>query len=462
VMDFGVLPPEVNSGRMYAGAGAAPLMTAASAWDGLAAELSSAATSYQSVVAELTGQPWLGAASASMAAAAAPYVNWMQTTAGQAEQTAAQARAAAAAYQAAFAATVPPPLIAANRATLATLTATNILGQNTPAIAATEADYAEMWAQDAAAMYGYAGASTAAATLTPFAATSSDTNPAGTADQGAAVAQAASTGGVQQAVSTVTNTVQTAATTTASTSTTGSISDGLVSILDSTPIKDVETVVGGLNPYLGSAAVLGIFSAGIGFNVSPGVNTAEVAGAAYGAAAAAPAAASASASSVSGGSSGASLAGGYGAQGDVQASLGRAGSVGGMSVPPSASAATTPIRLAAASEPLAAQALPAAAPGGLMGGLPAVGSVVNAPRNGGPRSRAGARLAVLPRLPGEASTGEHDTTAPTYIGHRPGGAGASGDRDELEGLRSAIAEMTREREVLKRSASLLIKEAMDG
>jgi PPE-repeat protein len=461
VMDFGVLPPEVNSGRMYAGAGAAPLMTAASAWDGLAAELSSAATSYQSVVTELTGQPWLGPASASMAAAAAPYVSWMQMTAGQAEQTAAQARAAAAAYQAAFTATVPPALIAANRATLATLTATNVLGQNTPAIAATEADYAEMWAQDAAAMYGYAGASTAAATLSPFDATSPDTNPAGTADQGAAVAQAASTGGVQQAVATVTNTIQTAAATTASTTTTGSISDGLVNILTSTPIKDFETVIGGLNPYLGFATLSGYVAAGVGFNVGPGANTAQVAGAAYAAAAAAPPAAS-SASSVSGGSSGASLAGDYGAQGDVQASLGRAGSVGGMSVPPSANATTTPIRLAAASEPLAAQALPAAAPGGMMGGLPAVGSVVNAPRNGGSRTRAGARLAVLPRLPGEASTAEHDTTSPTYTGPHPGGVGASDDRDELDGLRSAIAQMARERDVLKRSASLLIKEAMDG
>ena len=41
-MDFAVLPPEVNSGRMYAGAGSGPLMAAAAAWDGLAAELSSA------------------------------------------------------------------------------------------------------------------------------------------------------------------------------------------------------------------------------------------------------------------------------------------------------------------------------------------------------------------------------------------------------------------------------------
>jgi PPE-repeat protein len=448
VMDFGMLPPEVNSGRMYAGAGAAPLMAAASAWDGLAAELSSAATSYQSVVTELTGQPWLGAASASMAAAAAPYVSWMQTTAGQAEQTAAQARAAATAYQAAVAATVPPALIAANRSTLATLTATNVLGQNTPAIAATEADYAEMWAQDAAAMYGYAGASTAAATLTPFDATSPDTNPAGTTNQGAAVAQAASTGGVQQAVSTVTNTVQTAATTTA---------DPLQPLFDffNSPLNQA------LSPLFGAASAPLSWSTGAMFVavVPQNLVAAQMGIAATQAAAAAGSQAAASASSISGGSSGVSLAGGYGAQGDVQASLGRAGSVGGMSVPQSANAATTPIRLAALSEPLAAQALPAAAPGGMMGGLPAVGSVVNAPRNGGSRSRAGARLAVLPRLPGEASTAEHDTT---YTGHLPGGIGESDDRDELDGLRSAVAQMARERDVLKRSASLLIKEAMDG
>jgi hypothetical protein len=233
-----------------------------------------------------------------------------------------------------------------------------------------------------------------------------------------------------------------------------------VSILNSTPIKDFETVVTGLNPYLGFTGIMEFASTITAFNIAPGVNTAVTGGAAY-AAAAAPRPAAA-ASSVSGSPPGASLAGGYGSQGDVQASLGRAGSVGGMSVPPSANAATTPIRLAAASEPLAAQALPAAAPGGLMGGSPAVGSVVNAPRNGGSRSRAGARLAVIPRLPGEVvSTAEHDTTPPTYAGHHPGVVGASDDRDELDDLRSAIAEMARERDVLKRSASLLIKEAMD-
>ncbi|MBV8290260.1 MAG: PPE family protein, partial [Mycobacterium sp.] len=125
-MDFGSYPPEINSGRMYAGPGSAPMLTAAEAWDGLAAELHSAANSYQSVVSGLTAGPWLGSSSASMAAAAASYVSWLNATTAQAEETAAQAKAAAAAYQTAFASTVPPPMVAANRAQLMTLVATNL------------------------------------------------------------------------------------------------------------------------------------------------------------------------------------------------------------------------------------------------------------------------------------------------------------------------------------------------
>ncbi|MFP2990744.1 PPE family protein [Mycobacterium intracellulare] len=191
-MDFGGMPPEVNSGRMYSGPGAGPMLAAAAAWDGLAAQLHAAAASYESVISNLTAG-WRGPSSSMMAAAAAPYAAWMSATAAQAEQTANQARAAVVAYEAAFLATVPPPVIAANRAQLMALIATNFLGQNTPAIMATEAQYAEMWAQDAAAMYGYAGASAAAAQVTPFAPPPRSTNPAGTAGQAAAVAQA--TGG---------------------------------------------------------------------------------------------------------------------------------------------------------------------------------------------------------------------------------------------------------------------------
>lgn len=215
-MDFGTLPPEVNSSRMYSGAGPGPLLAAASAWSELAAELRSAAAGYGAVVSDLAAE-WHGSSADSMSASAAPYVEWMSGLAAQTEQAGAQAAAAAAAYEAAFAATVPPSLIAANRSLLMTLVATNILGLNTPAIAATEAHYAEMWAQDAATMYSYAGASAAATQLTPFAEPPQTTNQAGAADQAAATAQATSSSGssvgqqMMQLLKTLPNALQAAA-----------------------------------------------------------------------------------------------------------------------------------------------------------------------------------------------------------------------------------------------------------
>jgi len=220
-MDFAALPPEINSGRMYAGAGSGPMLAAAAAWDTLAAELHSAASSYQSVMSGLIAGPWLGPSSVSMAAAAAASTAWMNATAVQAEQTAAQAKVAAAAYETAFADTVPPPVIAANRSLLATLVASNIFGQNTPAIATTEAEYAEMWAQDAGAMYGYAASSASATTLSPFTQPPQTTNQSGVADQAAAVGQSTGTAAgnvqstvssVQQTFSAVPNTLQSLAT----------------------------------------------------------------------------------------------------------------------------------------------------------------------------------------------------------------------------------------------------------
>src|ERR1700722_15206305 len=155
-MSFMVFPPEVNSALMYSGAGSGPLMAAASAWNELAADLESTATSYQSVIAQLTGGPWLGPTATRMASAAAPYIAWLQGSSIQAALAGGQASLAAAAYESAFAATVPPAVIAANRALWAALVATNFLGQNTPANAATEAQYMEMWLQDGLTMDTYA------------------------------------------------------------------------------------------------------------------------------------------------------------------------------------------------------------------------------------------------------------------------------------------------------------------
>lgn len=189
-MDYGLLPPEVNSARMYAGAGPGSLLAAVGAWGGLAADLHSTAIAYQSVISELVGGPWQGRTSLALAAASAPYVAWLENSSAHAEVAAAQASAAVAAYETAFAMTVPPPVVAANRALLSALVATNLLGQNTPAIATTEAEYLEFWTQDAIAMYGYAGSTAAATQLSDFEEPTEVAKPSGLAEQGVALAKA--------------------------------------------------------------------------------------------------------------------------------------------------------------------------------------------------------------------------------------------------------------------------------
>lgn len=166
---FVFFPPEINSALIFGGPGSGPLFEAASAWDGLAIELSTSASSFHTVVSDLAGGAWMGPSSMAMTAAAAPYTQWLIIAAAQAEVAAMQARLAALAFEGAVVATVPLPAVLANRARLLFLIATNFLGQNTAAIAETELEYVEMWAQDVAAMLGYhAGAQTVAQTLPPF------------------------------------------------------------------------------------------------------------------------------------------------------------------------------------------------------------------------------------------------------------------------------------------------------
>jgi PPE-repeat protein len=276
-MDFGAIPPEINSTRMYSGPGSAPMRAASAAWNLLAAELDSAATSYQSTINVLTDDDWRGPTSASMAAAVNPYVTWMSTTGAQAEHTAAQASAAATAYEAAFAMTVPPAVVATNRAQLMTLVATNVVGQNTPAIAANEAQYGEMWAQDAAAMYGYAGNSAAAATVKPFRQPPQTASPAAQALQSSAVTQAtgSSTGaGVQAQLQQLTSAIPSSlnqltsplsSATNAATAPTGSLG-GLLDFLDGADGNPFGT-------FLNSSLVNGVVS---GAYVSPAILTPAV------------------------------------------------------------------------------------------------------------------------------------------------------------------------------------------
>src|ERR1700733_2666990 len=166
-MSFSLIPPEINSALMYQGAGSGPLLEAATAWDGLAADLEATATQYQTAVTNLTTGAWLGPSSAHMDAAAEPYIAWLQSTAAEAAQTRAQAKAAAGAYQTAYARMWPPPVITANRAELTPLVSNNFLGQNTGAIAQNEAEYLDMWIQDALGMDTYNMNSTGASSGLP-------------------------------------------------------------------------------------------------------------------------------------------------------------------------------------------------------------------------------------------------------------------------------------------------------
>jgi PPE-repeat protein len=257
------------------------MRAASAAWNLLAAELDSAASQYQSTIDVLTDDDWRGPTSASMAASVEPYVTWMSTTGAQAEHTATQASAAASAYEAAFAMTVPPTVVATNRAQLMTLIATNVVGQNTPAIAANEAQYGEMWAQDAAAMYGYAGSSATAAAVKPFTQPPQTSNPSAQALQSSAVAQATSTSTgsaaqsqLSQLISTVPSSLQqltsplSAATSSATNAATGPTSSlgGLLNFLDGADGNPIGT-------FLNSSLVNGVVS---GAYVSPAILTPAV------------------------------------------------------------------------------------------------------------------------------------------------------------------------------------------
>ncbi|QUR67535.1 PPE family protein [Mycobacterium spongiae] len=322
--DFGAVPPEITSAQMHTGPGPEPMMTAAAAWDGVAADADSTAVSIQSVVSELPDESWQGPTAGAMAAAAEPFVAWLNGVSAQAQQAAAQAQAAVSAFASAFAAIVPPPAIAANRAQLAALVATNIFGQNTAAIMATEAEYSEMWAQDATAMYGYAGAAAAATALSPFTSPPPTTTSTGPQDQADAVNQAMQTLGAAGSAPMM-----------GATALFQAVPQALQGLAQ--PASMAPQSVGSLmQPAIGPAssaamvapglASMGASSPGMG-SVAPAMGPVAPAASSFVMPPAAPAGAG-----LTGGLGTSGL--GSGGAGAMSASMGRAGSMGGLSVPP--------------------------------------------------------------------------------------------------------------------------------
>jgi PPE-repeat protein len=384
VFDFGSQPPEINSALIYSGAGVGPLTAASSAFSTLSSELSSNAAAYDSVISQLAGSEWQGPSSEAMAAAAQPYIAWLSTTSGQLQEAATQAIASAAAYETAFAASIPPPVIAANRATLAVLVATNFLGINTPAIAANEALYGEFWAQDAAAMYGYAGASAAAATLSPLNPPAETTNPAGQGQQASAVSSAVGSNGTSSTLNNTLGNLQNAVSAAAS------------------PAQDtVPGVLSALNGLFGNPIVI---NSAVNIGVTLAWNTQMMAGtlpmlghmlsmAPFGVTIsdAAPLGA--------GLGFGTTLAGAYsGVGGATLASAGAASSVGGLSVPASWSAATPEVAavgdatLAGSGGTAAAGETAGVGGGGMNGVMPGMASA------GGKSGMAGPRYGAKPKF----------------------------------------------------------------
>lgn len=354
-MDYAALAPEVNSARIYAGPGSGPMLTAGLAWNTLASELARAAAGYSAAIAEMTTGKWRGPASMAMAAAAIPYATWMGTTATQALQAAGQAGAAAAAYEAAFAMTVPPPVIAANRTQLASLVATNLLGQNTPAIAATETLYAEMWAQDATAMYGYAASSAVASQLTPFTEPPATTSVEAGLTQGVTTVDAGTQGTLSQLVSAIPSALQGLATPLGAESTVDWL--GLAGTDLSTPAGILNFLTGSDGSALGMAlSSVGLSTLSSGF-YTPGSFLGTLADAVGMAGVGGAVEAGGEAVEAAAGEVGASV---ESLGSTMTAGAGNAAAIGSLSVPPSWTATTSPLGSALSALPSAGAAAPSA------------------------------------------------------------------------------------------------------
>jgi PPE-repeat protein len=383
VLDFAGIPPEITSALMYTGAGSGPLMAAAAGWSNLAAELSTTATSWESIVGTLTGGQWLGAGSAAAAASAQPIVSWLTTAAGAAEQAATLATSSAAAYEAAFSGVIPPPAIAANRAQLAALVATNFLGINTPAIMATEAEYAEFWVQDAITMYVYQAASLAAAALQPIAPASPSTNPAAAGIQGAATAQAAASTPAQGLLSTVFGGLGSIDQLTTLNGTVPSLGQWLSLPITENGIAQIGVTAAWFQGIMTSTfPTLGHLIATSPAGITPFVGDVTPLGAGLG--------------------MGTSLVGSTtGLGGGAAAAMGEASSVGGLSVPAGWSAAA-PATLASSTSPLEGSGWTAAteeaAPVAAMPGMPGAAAAAKGAAAYGGAPRYGFKPTVMPKV----------------------------------------------------------------
>jgi PPE-repeat protein len=213
-MDFWMLPPEATSALIHAGPGAWSWIAAAGAWQELSAELEQSAAGYSAELAWLS-TTYHGPSSLVMAQAFEPYLAWLRTTAQQCQEIATSVEVMTAAFELTHWTVVHPSLVAANRARLAMLLATNFFGINYPAIAETEAEYNAMWVNNSAALVRYAA--TSASTVRPpqFSSPPPVSDPSAATRQAAMVPATTTANTGTQTATTLSGTTQNLATSTA-------------------------------------------------------------------------------------------------------------------------------------------------------------------------------------------------------------------------------------------------------
>ena len=192
------LTPEVNAIRLTTGPGAAAMTPVMAGYQTAGVTHMQQGAQMLATAATTATGSWWGQGGTAMLAAAVPKSEWQIEAGAHAEKAGVLIGEAAAAHSTAVASTIPYPVVIANRIREATLQATNILGQNTPAIAEADVEYGEYWSQNASAMTGYASAAAGIASglsvpLRPPMVTGS--NPAGLAASAAGMgAQGVQTG----------------------------------------------------------------------------------------------------------------------------------------------------------------------------------------------------------------------------------------------------------------------------
>ncbi|WP_078358262.1 PPE family protein [Mycobacteroides chelonae] len=167
--EWGALPPEINSGRLWGGVGAATMIAGGGAVDVLSGLLFATGAAGLAVNSA-QGVSWAGDTGTVAAAAQLPHLAWEPSTGGMLTAAAQLIKAAGAAFEKARMATPTPAEIAFNQSTHVALQQANIpaLGMLTPLIVENRTQYfGDYWVRSGANMYSYMAESAATAGALP-------------------------------------------------------------------------------------------------------------------------------------------------------------------------------------------------------------------------------------------------------------------------------------------------------